>query len=536
MNRAWWKEAVVYQVYWRSFKDSNGDGMGDLRGVIEKLDYIASLGVDIIWLNPCYTSPDVDNGYDISDYYSIMPKAGTMSDLEELIASAHERGLKLILDLVVNHTSDQHTWFKESRSSRSNEKADWYIWRDGVKGTPPNNWRSYFAPSPWTWDETRQQYYFHSFASEQPDLNWEHPAVRQAVYTMMRWWAEKGIDGFRMDVINLIKKRATYDDVADPLNLSYLGNQPGIHEFLQEMHQEVLAGTDLFTVGEIPFVGPEDGLLYVGEERNELRTLFHFEVADDMETMDLPRFKQIQKRWYEALYPSGVASQFLNNHDHTRQVTRFGSERYRVESAKLLGLMLHTLPGIPYIYQGEEIGMTGIRFSNPESYQDVAFRNQYAERIAAGESPGTVLSSMQLRARDNSRTPMQWNTGKAAGFTAATPWMTVNPNYRDINVETAEQDPHSVLAFYRQLIDLRKTHPVMVYGVYRDLAIQDPYLYVYERVLDGVVWRIVLNVHDEPVTTTFGLPEEQLILTNYETADINRLAPYEARLYQYEMP
>jgi len=255
-----------------------------------------------------------------------------------------------------------------------------------------------------------------------------------------------------------------------------------------------------------------------------------------METMDLPRFKQIQKRWYEALYPSGIASQFLNNHDHTRQVTRFGSERYRVESAKLLGLMLHTLPGIPYIYQGEEIGMTGIRFSDPESYQDVAFRNQYAERIAAGESPGTVLSSMQLRARDNSRTPMQWNTGKAAGFTIGTPWMAVNPNYREINVEAAEQDPNSVLAFYRKLIDLRKTHPVMVYGIYRDLAIQDPYLYVYERVLDGVTWRVVLNVHDEPVTTTFGLPEEQLILTNYDTADINRLAPYEARLYQYEMP
>ncbi|WP_214845323.1 alpha-glucosidase [Exiguobacterium sp. S90] len=532
MNRTWWKEAVVYQVYWRSFNDSNGDGMGDLRGVIEKLDYIASLGVEVIWLNPCYTSPDIDNGYDIADYYGIMEKAGTMADLDQLIESAHARGLKIILDLVVNHTSNQHHWFEESRRDQTNDKSDWYIWHDGEKGTPPNNWRSYFAPSPWTWDEGRQQYYFHSFASEQPDLNWEQPAVRQAVYTMMRWWIDRGIDGFRMDVINLIKKRAAFDDVEDPFDLSYLGNQPGVHEFLQEMHQEVLAGKELFTVGEIPFVGPEDGLLYVSEERQELQTLFHFEVADDMEEMDLLRYKQIQKRWYDALYPKGVASQFLNNHDHTRQVTRFGSECYRVESAKLLGLMLHTLPGIPYVYQGEEIGMTGIRFSDASLYQDVAFRNRYEERVAAGEPSGTVLSSMQLRARDNSRTPMQWDDSRAGGFTTGAPWMTVNPNYKTINVQAAEQDPQSVLVFYRELIQLRKEHPVMVYGVYRDLAIQDPYLYVYEREFEGVTWRIVLNVHDEQVETTFALPNEQLLLSNYEESASKILQPYEARLYQ----
>lgn len=530
MKRASWKEAVVYQVYWRSFKDSNGDGIGDLRGVIDKLDYIASLGVDIVWLNPCYRSPDIDNGYDIADYYTIMDKAGTMGDLQELITAAHARGLKIILDLVVNHTSDQHDWFRQSRD-RIHDKDDWYIWKDGTKETPPNNWRSYFAPSPWTWSEEREQYYFHSFAKEQPDLNWEQPAVRQAIYDMMNWWIAQGIDGFRMDVINLIKKRSL-EDVVNPFNLSYLGNQPGVHDFLQEMHANVLAGKDLFTVGEIPFVGPEDGLLYVSEEREELRTLFHFEIADDMEAMDLLRFKEIQKRWYDVLYPLGVNSQFLNNHDHTRQVTRFGSERYRVESAKLLGLMLHTLPGIPYVYQGEEIGMTGIRFSDPSLYQDVAFRNRYEERVAGGEDPEVVLSSMQLLARDNSRTPMQWDGTHAAGFTSGKPWLAVNPNYTDINVAQAEADPSSVLAFYRALIQMRKDHPIMVYGTYRDLALHDPYLYIYERELEGEVWRIVLNVHDEPMQTAFVLSQDKLLVSNYPDIS-DELRPYEARVYRY---
>ncbi|WP_114571765.1 glycoside hydrolase family 13 protein [Exiguobacterium flavidum] len=526
MEVAWWKEAVVYQVYWRSFFDTDGDGYGDLRGVTQKLDYIASLGVDVIWLNPCYASPDVDNGYDISDYRAVMPKAGTMEDLEQLFREAQARGLKVIMDLVVNHTSDRHAWFADSKANGA--KRDWYIWRDGKEGGPPTNWRSYFAPSTWTWCEERKQYYFHSFAKEQPDLNWENPQVREAIYAMMRFWVDKGIDGFRMDVINLIKKRE-FTDVADPFEMSYLANQPGIHDFLQEMNREV--GLDrLFTVGEIPFVGPEDGLLYVGEDRGELHTLFHFEVADDMTTMDLPRFKQIQQRWFDALYPKGVASQFLNNHDHTRQVTRFGSEKFRVESAKLLGLMLHTLPGIPYIYQGEEIGMTGMRFDRAEDYPDVAFRNRYKERIENGEAPEMVLSSMQLLARDNSRTPVQWDASRNAGFSAGQPWIPVNPNYEEINVEAAEDDADSVLHFYRKLTAMRKEHPVMVYGTYRDLAPNDPYLYVYERTLDDTTWRIVLNIRDEE-TESVHCPDGECMISNYPDSCATILQPYEARLY-----
>ncbi|WP_281888577.1 alpha-glucosidase [Paenibacillus sp. YYML68] len=529
MKRTWWKEAVVYQVYWRSFYDTDGDGYGDIQGVIEKLDYIKGLGVDVIWLNPVYASPDRDNGYDISNYYEIMPKAGTMEAWEALLAGAHERGMKLIMDLVVNHTSDQHPWFLESRSSRTNPKRDWYIWHDAKDGKEPNNWRSYFAPSVWEWDAATEQYYYHSFAVEQPDLNWRNSDVREEVYRMMRFWLDKGIDGFRMDVINLLAKKEGFPDADNPSSIHYLGNNPGIHDYLQEMHEQVLKHYDIMTVGEIPFVTPEDGLLYVGEDRGELHTLFHFEVADDMPTWDMLRYKEIQTRWYEGLKGRGTNSQFLNNHDHTRQVTRYGNDReYRVQSAKLLATMIHTLPGIPYIYQGEEIGMTGVRFERIDDYNDIAMRNKYAELIETRD-PSEVLASLQPLSRDNSRTPVQWSGEPNAGFTSGTPWIKVNPNYMDINVERDLASPDSIYRYYEQLIALRKQHPVMVYGDYRDWSEGDAHVYAYTRSLEDECWLVVLNHADEE--SVFTLPDElgwaggELLLANYaDLADADLVA------------
>lgn len=542
MKKAWWKEVVVYQVYWRSFYDTNGDGFGDLEGVIAKLDYIKLLGVDVIWLNPCYTSPDIDNGYDISNYYSIMEKAGSMEVWERLLAEVHKRDMKLIMDIVVNHTSDQHPWFIESRSSRDNPKRDWYIWKDPKNGKEPNNWRSYFTPSVWEYDEKTGQYYMHSFAIEQPDLNWENSELRQEIYKMMRFWLDKGVDGFRLDVINLLAKLKGFPNVEDPTNINYLGNNPGIHTYLQEMHREVFQYYDIMTVGEIPFVTPEDGLLYVGEDRKELHTLFHFEVADDMPTWDLERFRNIQKRWYEGMKGRGTNSQFLNNHDHTRQVTRYGNDTtYRIESAKLLATMLHTLPGIPYIYQGEEIGMTGVKYASIEDYHDILMKNKYNEEVNKGKDPQEVFESLLLLSRDNSRTPMQWNTSKNAGFTAGEPWIGINPNYKEINVEQALADPKSVFYYYKKLIELRKKNPLMIYGDYDDLSNGHQTLYVYTRSFEGNRWLIILNNSD--LESTFTLSDslsdndKRLIIANYcdvtgeESIQQATFRPHEARIY-----
>jgi len=541
MKKIWWKESVVYQVYWRSFYDSNGDGIGDLRGVIEKIDYIKDLGVDVIWINPFFTSPDVDNGYDIADYYTVMPKAGTMEDVEELIEVIHQKGMKVIMDLVVNHTSDQHPWFLESKSSKTNPKRDWYIWKDGKDGQPPNNWRSYFTPSAWELDEETGQYYLHSFAIEQPDLNWENPEVREEIYKMMRFWLDKGIDGFRMDVINLLAKLKGFPDAENPYDISYLGNNPGIHEYLQEMNEKVLRHYDIFTVGEIPFVTPEDGVLYVGEDRQELNTLFHFEVADDMPTWDMVRYKRIQQRWYDGLWGKGWNSQFLNNHDHTRQVTRYGNDKeYRVESAKLLATMIHTLPGMPYVFQGEEIGMTGVRFDSIDDYQDIAMKNKYKELVASGKDPKDAFEQLLLLSRDNSRTPVQWNDGPQAGFTQGQPWIRLNPNYKEINVEQDLKNPNGVYRYYQKLIQLRKEHPVMVYGTYQNISGEDLSIFAYVREYEGVQMIVLLNISDEP--SIFELPQglkltaEEIILGNYELQAESegqqvQLKPHEARIY-----
>ncbi|REK64745.1 MAG: glucohydrolase [Cohnella sp.] len=542
-NKTWWKESVVYQVYWRSFYDSDGDGYGDLEGLIQKLDYIRDLGVDIIWLNPVYESPDKDNGYDISDYEAIMPKAGTMDIWERLLSEVHARGMKLIMDLVVNHTSDRHPWFLESRSSRDNPKRDWYIWRDGKNGEPPNNWRSYFSPSAWEWDEATGQYYFHSFAVEQPDLNWKNPELRREIYRMMRFWLDKGIDGFRLDAIALLAKPEGFPDAENPEDIRYLTNNPGLHDYIREMNEQVFRHYDIVTVGETAFVSPEEGLKFVGEDRKELNTLFHFEVCDEMPAWDMLRFKEIQRRWYKVLWGKGTNSQFLNNHDHTRQVTRYGNDGpYRVQSAKLLATMLHTLPGIPYIYQGEEIGMTGVRFDSIDQYNDIAMKNRYDEEVRKGRDPQEVLQSLQALSRDNSRTPMQWNDSLHAGFTTGTPWINVNPNYKEINVEKDLSDPNSIYRYYQKLIELRKKHEVMVYGDFEELPewMEDEHLYVYTRTLGDTRWLIVLNHSDEP--SSMRLPSDypasalQLLLSNYpeneaDTDDRIELRPHEARIY-----
>lgn len=531
MNRTWWKEAVVYQVYWRSFLDTNGDGYGDLEGVRQKLPHIKELGADVVWLNPFYVSPDRDNGYDIADYYQVMDKAGTMEDFERLLEEAHAIGLKVILDLVVNHTSDEHPWFLEAKASKDAPKRDYYIWHDPVDGGAPNNWRSYFAPSCWEFDSQSGQYYYHSFAVEQPDLNWKNEALRQEIYRMMRFWLDKGIDGFRMDVINLLAKREDLSDVANPYDLSYLANNPGIHDYLQEMHEEVLQHYDCMTVGEIPFVTPAEGLLYVDEARRELDTLFHFQIADEMPTWDMLRFKAIQRDWYEGLNGRGWNSQFLNNHDHTRQVTRYGNDReHRVASAKLLATLTHTLPGMPYIYQGEEVGMTGVTFDSIDDYQDIAMRNRYAEEVANGREPKEVLASLQLLSRDNSRTPMQWTDEPQAGFTDGEPWMTINPNYRELNVATDLEREDSVFRYYQQLIQLRKAHDALIYGTFNDLLPEDEWLHAYVRELDGTRFTIVLNHSDEPRDIPIDVEGGTLVLQNVKN-DETRLLPHEARIY-----
>ncbi|WP_026695101.1 glycoside hydrolase family 13 protein [Peribacillus kribbensis] len=544
MNKKWWKEAVVYQIYWRSFYDTNGDGFGDLEGVIQKLDYVKSLGIDVIWMNPFYRSPDRDNGYDIADYYQVMEKAGDMEVFERLVGEIHKRGMKVIMDLVVNHTSDQHPWFIESKTSKENPKRDWYIWKEPKEGREPNNWRSYFAPSAWEWDQASAQYYFHSFAVEQPDLNWKNPELRKEIYRMMRFWLDKGIDGFRMDVINLLAKQEGFPDAADPYDISYLADNPGIHEYLEEMNREVLQHYDAMTVGEIPFVTPETGLLYVHEDRNELNTLFHFQVADEMAVWDMCRYKEIQSAWYNGLKDKGWNSQFLNNHDHTRQVTRYGNDRgYRVQSSKLLATMIHTLPGTAYIYQGEEIGMTGVRFDSIEDYDDIAMKNKYAELVEKGGNPQEVFESLLLLSRDNSRTPMQWDDSPEAGFTAGTPWIKVNPNYKDINVKKALEDENSVFYYYKKLISLRKENEVMVYGDYIDWSEGDEHVYMYTRSYGDVTWLVVLNHSDQ--THTAAIPEKfqsldkRIVIANYpdpqSEGDGLSLQPHEARIYELKM-
>lgn len=559
MKRAWWKEAVVYQIYPRSFYDSDGDGIGDLKGIIQKLDYLKDLGIDVIWLNPVYKSPNDDNGYDISDYQDIMDEFGTLHDFEELLDQVHKRGMKLIMDLVVNHTSDEHPWFIESRSSKDNARRDYYIWRDGDGKCEPNNWGSFFSPSAWEWDEKTCQYYLHLFSRKQPDLNWENPGVRKEVYTMMKWWLDKGIDGFRMDVINAVSKakglpdapKAKGDKKKYVLCSDLIFNQPGTHEILQEMNREVLCKYDIMTVGETGCVTTEDGLLYTSEDRNELNMVFQFEHMDldsgpggkwDVVRWKLPELKKVMDKWQLGLQDKGWNSLYLNNHDQPRMVSHFGNDgRYREESAKLLATFLHTLKGTPFIYQGEEIGMTNVRFETIDFYRDIETLNMYREAVEENKMDRRkVMEAIHAKSRDNARTPMQWNDSENAGFTTGNPWINVNPNYRDINVEKTEKDEDSVLNYYKKLIKLRKEHQAMVYADYMSILTSDEHIYSYIRTLGSVRLLVILNFSDK--APVFRLPDgidfekKELLISNYETdheedIKIFRLKPYEARVY-----
>ena len=555
LNRTWWKESVVYQIYPRSFQDSNGDGIGDIPGMISRLDYLKQLGVDIIWLSPVYESPNDDNGYDISNYQSIMDDFGTLHDWEQLLDGLHSRGMKLIMDLVVNHSSDEHVWFAESRKSKDNPYRDYYIWREGKGDREPNNWSSFFSGPAWELDETTGQYYLHLFSKKQPDLNWENEKVRREVYDMMTWWLDKGIDGFRMDVINLVSKVEGLPDASGEGTYNFGGehfmNGPRIHEFLQEMNREVLSKYDIMTVGETIGVTPDEAVKYVGEERGELNMVFQFELMDidsgpggkwNIQPWKLTEFKRIMSKWQNELYGRGWNSLYLNNHDQPRMVSRFGNDGpYRKESAKMLATLLHTLQGTPYIYQGEELGMTNVKFDSIGEYQDIETINMFHEYREAGHSVESIMASIYSKGRDNARTPMQWDATEHGGFTTGTPWLKANPNYPRINAEEALHDPDSIFHYYRLLIELRKQMDVIVYGKYELLLEQDEHIYSFTRTLGEERLLVVLNFYETPVT--FELPSSvpsissERLIGNYELQegwDLRRLElrPYEAQVFK----
>ncbi|GHD50094.1 alpha-glucosidase [Mycetocola manganoxydans] len=543
----WWTRAVVYQVYPRSFADSDGDGIGDLGGIRSRLGYLAKLGVDVIWLSPVYPSPQHDNGYDIRDYEDIDPVFGSLSDFDELVADAHSRGIRIVMDLVVNHTSDEHAWFQESRSSTDNPKRDWYWWRAPREdGSAPNDWTSAFSGPAWTLDEATGEYYLHLFAKQQPDLNWENPDVRQAVYAMMRRWLDRGVDGFRMDVINLIAKRAEFIDGENRGAGLGFTMGPQIHEFLQEMNREVFAGREgeYLTVGEMPGVSIEDAVLFTDPDRAEVDMVFQFEHVSldsgahkfDAIPLDFVALKTNLARWQDGLAERGWNSLYLNNHDQPRLVSRFGNdEQYRVESATLWGLVLHLHRGTPYIYQGEEIGMTNVRFESIEYYRDIESINHYREAVEEFDaSPASVLAGVHARGRDNARTPMHWDASEHAGFTTGKPWIEVNPNYPEINVEADRASSSSVFDFYRKLIALRHENETVALGDFELLAPSHPTLYAFTRTRGTETLLVVANVSDDafdgdlPVDVTGA----GLVLGNYANDTGGPLRPWEARLYR----
>lgn len=552
MTKNWWKECIVYQIYPQSFKDSNGDGIGDIQGIIEKLDYLKNLGVNVLWISPIFQSPLDDNGYDISDYKAIHPNYGALEDYEKLLKEAHKRGIKVLADLVVNHTSDEHKWFVESRKSLDNPYRDYYIWKPAKDGKEPNNWGSIFGGSAWEYDETTKMYYLHNFSKKQPDLNWENPVVRKEIYDMMKWWCDKGIDGFRMDVISMLSKDQNFPDgvVKDGLygdTGPYCFHGPRVHEFLQEMNREVLSKYDIMTVGETSGVTIEGAKLYAGEERKELNMVFQFEhvsIGDGAygkwttERFDFIEFKKIMNRWQEELDENTWNSLFLDNHDQPRCVSRFGndSEKYREISAKMLATCIHMMKGTPYVYQGEELGMTNAYFDDLSQYRDIEsiqFYKQYTKNGCI--DPDTMMRALQLRGRDNARTPMQWSADKNAGFTEGIPWINVNPNYITINAEEQIGKEDSVFTYYQKLIQLRKENEIVVYGSYKAVDRDNQKLFAYERELAGEKLLIVCNFFGEK--TEFVLPKEfdtkkaECWITNTDRTEFGskiELKPYEA--------
>ncbi|MBH0162192.1 glycoside hydrolase family 13 protein [Fictibacillus sp. 26RED30] len=551
MEKVWWKEAVGYQIYPRSFQDSNGDGIGDLKGIIQRLDYIKDLGIDVIWICPMYKSPNDDNGYDISDYQDIMDDFGTMEDFDLLMKEVHKRDMKLIIDLVLNHTSDEHQWFIESRSSKDNPKRDWYIWRDGKDGKEPNNWESIFSGSAWQYDEKTDQYYLHVFSTKQPDVNWENPEVREALYDTVNWWLDKGIDGFRIDAISHIKKRDGFPDMPNPKNEKYVSsfdmhmNQKGIHTFLQEFKDRTYANYDVMTVGEANGVKINEADLWVGKENGKMDMIFQFEHLGlwDAETnpeVDIVELKKVLTRWQKGLEKEGWNALFIENHDKPRVVSTWGNDdEFWYESATSFGAMYFLMQGTPFIYQGQEIGMTNVQFDSIEDYDDVADKNRYRIKREEGVSHEDIMSVIWASSRDNSRTPMQWNSDENAGFTTGTPWMKVNPNFAEINVEKQEQDEHSILSFYKKMIALKKKNEVFTYGVYDLILEEDEQIYAYTRTLgeEKVVVITNLSKTEAKFETALKLNANDLLLANKEVVpheDVSSvtLKPYEARVYR----
>ncbi|MBS8265465.1 alpha-glucosidase [Mesobacillus boroniphilus] len=548
MKHKWWKEAVAYQVYPRSFMDSNGDGIGDLQGMISKLDYLKDLGIDVIWICPMYKSPNDDNGYDISDYQDIMDEFGTMADFDQLLAETHKRGMKLIIDLVINHTSDEHQWFIESRESKLSPKRDWYIWRDGKDGEEPNNWESIFGGSAWEYDEKTDQYFLHIFSRKQPDLNWENKEVRTALYNMINWWLDKGIDGFRVDAISHIKKEAGLKDMPNPEGLQYVSsfdkhmNVDGIQPFLEELKEETFSKYDIMTVGEANGVSIEEADLWVGEEQGKFNMVFQFEHLDlwdsEKKALDLAKLKKTFTRWQKGLEGHGWNALFIENHDKARIVSTWGDDKdHWRESATALASMYFLMQGTPFIYQGQEIGMTNVQFPSIEDYNDVAIKNLYKIRRENGVQHEEIMEFIWATSRDNSRTPMQWSDEANAGFTTGKPWLGMNPNYTTINVEEQLNDPDSILHFYKKMIEMKKSNDVFTYGTY-DLILEDhQQIYAYTRTLDEQQALIISNLSGEPAAFEFdGFPFEtsKLLLNNYKVEKQGAsfsLNPYETRVY-----
>jgi oligo-1,6-glucosidase len=565
VKTAWWKEAVVYQIYPRSFCDSNGDGIGDIPGITGKLDHLKALGIDVVWLSPVYQSPNDDNGYDISDYRAIMAEFGTMADFDTLLAGLHARGIKLVMDLVVNHTSDEHAWFREARQSRDNPMHDHYIWRAPRHGREPNNWEAAFSGSAWQWNEPTGEYYLHMFSKKQPDLNWENPQVRAEVYDMMHFWLRKGVDGFRMDVINMISKPLAADGSlpdAPPVRAGFLQpafamvtNGPRLLDYLGEMKREVLSGHDCMTVGEAPLATTRQGVEITNEATGALNMLFQFEHMDldsvgghvmgkwAAKPLDLRDLKTTMTRWQKELQGRGWNSLYLSNHDQPRPVSRFGDDgRFRVASAKMLGTFLHFMQGTPYVYQGEELGMTNVRFPDIADYRDIESLNMYREAVnERGMPPAEVLAAIHAKGRDNARTPMPWDGSAHAGFTTGTPWIQLNPNYREVNAAQALADPDSVFHHYRRLIALRKSEPVMVHGRYDLLLPEHAEIYAYTRTLGDARLLVVCNFGAG--TPLFALPADvsfasaELLIANLPVAPEVELRalplrPWEARVYR----
>lgn len=558
MNPKWWKESVVYQIYPISFMDSNGDGIGDLQGIISKLDYLKDLGVDVIWVCPIYKSPNHDNGYDISDYCDIMKEFGTMEDFDLMLKEIHLRGMKLMMDLVLNHTSHEHPWFQDSRRSKDDPKRDYYIWRKGKNGGPPNNWESYFSGSVWEHDPQTDEYYLHLYSKYQPDLNWENQEVVDKLHEMVEWWLKKGVDGFRFDAIAHIVKQEGLPDADNPNQTTTVrayhmfSNLEDVHTMLQNLYDKVLYFYDIMTVGETSGLGPEEALDYVGDGRRELNMTFQFEhmfldAASagsgkwDTVPWSLIDLKKVMSNWQTVLHNRGWNANYLGNHDQPRPVSRFGDDMLcRVPSAKMLATFLLTLEGTPYIYQGEEIGMTNIAFDSIDDYRDVETLNYYEEQRSKGVPEEEIMRAIHKKSRDNARTPMQWDATEDAGFTAGTPWIKVNSNYMEINVVSAVKDPDSIYHYYKKMIELRKKHKVIVYGEYNLLLPDHEEIYAYTRTLENEQLLVILNFFGkEPV---FELPEDvnpegmQLLISNYEPKkgeDLYRLKlrPFEARVY-----